>query len=147
MEQGGWSREDGAGGMVWGDRRAGRRSRGDHGAGGMVWGGSRSRGRLLSGTVFCALVNGPPYSHLAACFSGHRNSSPSGACLLISFSSFTPFPPFFKSSKTDYFEYLLVVTFLFSCKNKSRKCQEGTPTPDRLLPVGLRKAKCSPSLP
>lgn len=137
--------------MVWGDCRAGRWSRGDHRTGGMVWGVPRSRGRLLSGTVFCVLVNGPPYSHLAACFSGHKNSSPSGACLLISFPSFTPFPPFFKSSKTDYFEYLLVVTFLFSCKNKSRKCllilRKGPPPPDRLLPVGLRKAKCPPSLP
>lgn len=137
--------------MVWGDCRAGRWSRGTTEQGGWSGGYRGAGGRLLSGTVFCVLVNGPPYSHLAACFSGHKNSSPSGACLLISFPSFTPFPPFFKSSKTDYFEYLLVVTFLFSCKNKSRKCllilRKGPPPPDRLLPVGLRKAKCPPSLP
>lgn len=109
----------------------------------MAWGGLWGRGdglgdrgagaRPLSGAAFCTLTR-RVLTHLAACFSDHGNSSLSGACLLISFPFFTPFPPFSKSSKTDFFEYLLVVTFLFSFKSTSRKClfilRKGPPPPD-----------------
>ena len=132
---------------------------GDRGAGAMAWGGPWRRGTawgtvggrvtLLCGAAFCLLTR-RVLTHLATCFSDHGNSSHSGACLLISFPSFTPFPPFSKSSKIDFFEYLLVVTLLFSFKNKSRKClfilRKGPPPPDWLLPVGLEEGEVPPFL-